>query len=209
MNTYTGVFALFAATPIWAIVLVALYVSFAIPIIIANRVSGLFFNYSYSGMIGDIGLLVVILIGATVIQRGEFLPSWLTSAWFQGVWLVSCIAIGIRLGRDNFLLPTATWPDIYHNAISVPLFMFFGMLMFFATIFAGKPYEIQASIALVLIWGILVLYDFVDDRIDQPARLENQFALEFKSDDLESHSLYRTSIVVQDRRLRPQLVRVK
>lgn len=185
MNTYTGVFALFAATPIWAIVLVALIIGFAVPFIIADRVSGLFFNYSYSGMVGDMGLLVVILIGATVIQRGELLPSWLTSAWFQGVWLVACIAIGIRLGRDNFLLPTATWPDIYHNAASVPIYLFFCFLSLLTILFGGKPYEIQAGIALVLIWGILVVYDFVDGRIDQPARLEQQFGIQFVNRRLE------------------------
>lgn len=181
MVPYAGVFKLLYATEIWVALLVAGIIGVVIPFLLADRKLGLFYNYSYSGVIGDFGFIVVIAIGMSVIQRGEPLPEWLLSYWFQLGWLVVCIAVGIKLGKENFFLPTATWPDMYHNIVLVPIFMYFVMATGIPVVFVnGRTHEAVACVALVLVWLGLVLYDITDERIDQPARLQREFHIELR-----------------------------
>jgi|SRR3989344_443338 len=175
MNEYVGVYAILAAMPMWLVVLVALVIGVAVPFVIADQTSGLFFNYSYSGMIGDICLLVVVLIGATVIERGAPLPGWYASMWAQAIWFVLCAAVGVMLVTVTTPWPTAAWPDRYHNAVVVPLFLFFVPLLMLAVFRNGSPTEAIVCAMLTGAWVGLVYYDFADDRMNQPARLEREF----------------------------------
>lgn len=182
MSGYVGVFALMAAVPMWIIVLVALIIGVVIPFVIADRVSGLFFNYSYSRMIGNIGLLTVILIGVTVLERGDPLPAWFASTVLQTSWLLICIVVGILLVVVNSYLPIATWPDRYHNAVVVLLFLFFVPLAMLVIFNNGRYYEVVASSLLLVVWAAFGVYDLADDRIDQPARLEEQYGIVFSNE---------------------------
>lgn len=175
MSAYAGVFALTMGIPVWAIVFFALIIGIGIPFVIADRASGLFFNFSYSGMVGDICLLTVVLVGIAVIQRGASLPAWLANGTTQAIWLVLCIVVGILLVTISTPWPTATWPDRYHNCVVVPLFLFFTPLAVLATLYNGNRVEVVVSLLLIATWGGLVVYDFRDGRINQPGRLERLF----------------------------------
>jgi len=185
MSEYSGIFALLARVPMWATVFVALVVGMAIPFVIADRTSGLFFNFSYSGMIGDICLLTVVLIGATVIQREVPIPSWFAGMWPQIIWFAACIAVGVFLVTVATPWPIATWPDRYHNAVTVSLFLFLVPLMALAILYGGNRTETTVALLLIAIWGGLVVYDFKNDRMDQPARLERLFGLKLVNDRFE------------------------
>lgn len=174
---YTGVFSLLAGVQMWVIVFVALMIGFAVPFVIADRTTGLFFNFSYSGTIGDICLMTVVLIGVTILQRGAPLPLWFSSANSQIVWLIVCGTAGILLVMLTTPWPTATWPDRYHNAVVAPLFLFLLPLVLLAIWYNGTPTERGVSLLLVAVWLVFVFYDFAGERINQPARLEKLYGL--------------------------------
>lgn len=208
MNEYTGVFALLAKAPLWVILFVFVVVNIGIPFVIADRKSELSFNFSYSGVIGDLCcFLTVFVIGITVIRRGVSLPEWFAGAGPQAIWLVVCIAAGIYLVTAATPWPTATWPDRYHNAVIVPLLLFFMVPMVLSIWYGGDRAETSAAFLLVAVWAALVVYDFKDDRINQPARLEKQFRIDIKSDMLQPGH-YRAHIVLEDERLVPRLTRM-
>ena len=80
MNHYTGIFQLFAVVPVWVVALFVLMIGIGVPFVIADRTTGLFFNVSYSGVLGDLCLIIVVLIGTTVIQDGLPFPTWFFKA---------------------------------------------------------------------------------------------------------------------------------
>lgn len=173
-----GVFKLLAVVPMWAIALFILVTTIAVPFIIADRATGLFFNFSYSGVVGDACLIVVVLIGVTVIQRGAPLPLWFAGVWPQVILATICIAIGVLLVTMSTPWPIETWPDRYHNASVVPILLFLVPMMILVIFFNGTRIEWSIGLLLVMIWAVLVVYDFHDNRMNQPARLEKMFGIE-------------------------------
>lgn len=155
---------------------IALVIGFGVPFVISDRIQGLFFNVSYAGTLGDIGLFIVALIGTTVIQRGGPLPTWFAGTT-QLAWLIICALIGYFLATKITPWPINTWPNRYHNGVIVPVFLFFVPMMLLATLCNGNRVEIATSFLLIAIWAALVVYDFKDDRIRQSERLERMFGL--------------------------------
>lgn len=180
MSAYGGVFGFLAYTPQWVTLLIALTTGLAIPFVIADQKTGLFYNFSYSGMIGDLGFLVVLFIGIGVVQRGAPLPYWFAGLWPQLLWFAVCVAIGAYLVTATTPWPIASWPDRYHNAVIAPLFLFLLPLLILATLSNGNWIEKTVTGLLIGIWAVLVLYDFAEHRINQPERLERQFNIELR-----------------------------
>ncbi len=208
MSEYTGVFAILAKAPLWVILFFFFVVNIGIPFVIADKKSGLSFNYSYSGIIGDLCcFLTVFVIGITVIQRGVSLPGWINSAWVQVIWLAICVAAGIYLITATTPWPITAWPDRYHNAVIVPFFAFFLPPLLVAIWNGRNLTEWPAAFLLVAVWAALVVYDFKSDRINQPARLEKQFRIDIESGMLQPGH-YRAHIVLEDGRMVPRLTRV-
>ena len=177
MSAYVGVYSILAAMPIWEVVFIGLVVGYALPFLIADRTVGLFFNYSYSGMLGDIGLFTVILVGIEVVRQGLPLPAWFSSILPQTAWLVLCVAAGIFVVVTNIVWPTDTLPNRYHNGVVAPLFLFFAPLMLLATFSNGSRFEIVVSVLLVAVWVSLVIYDYRSGRIKQNERLAREFGI--------------------------------
>ncbi|HEY4501424.1 MAG TPA: hypothetical protein VJI70_04175 [Candidatus Paceibacterota bacterium] len=181
MSEYEGAFKLLAAVPVWMTALFVAIMCVAIPFVLADRTTGLFFNVSYSGVVGDLCLIIVILIGVTVIQRGALLPVWFSGMWPQVLWSAVCVTVGIILVTMTTPWPTETWPDRYHNFVTVPIFLFLLPLMVLTIIYNGNRVEMVMSCLLVAIWGSFVLYDFRTERMNQPEYVTKKFGLQFQN----------------------------
>ncbi|GEM_PF-862375 len=165
---YVGLFLVIGHTPVWGTVLFVLL--FATPLgfifVVADRTS-MFTNVSYSGVLGAISMVVVVLIGATVVQRGAPLPPSLMGISGQVVWAVACFGVGIRVGLYTPWLPNR-WPDLYYYLVGGPVGAFLAVPMALATFYNGDRAEKTASAVLAVIWLGLVAYDWYNQRLDQP-----------------------------------------
>jgi len=177
MPDYVGIFKLIATTRWWVTLGVLLAVGWAIPFVIADRGTKLFYNFSYSGMIGDLCLLIVICIGITMLQRGEALPIWFSGGVTQILWLIICIGMGAYLGSADTPWPIESPADRYHNMITVPVFMFLLPLMILAIKHGGDEVEWPTVWVLVLVWAALGVYDGATNRLNQPKRLSRMFGV--------------------------------
>jgi len=180
MNHYTGIFQLFAVVPVWVVALFVLMIGIGVPFVIADRTTGLFFNVSYSGVLGDLCLIIVVLIGTTVIQDGLPFPTWFSSVWPQLVWAGVCLVVGFVLVTADTPWPIATWPDRYHNFVVVPVLLFLLPLLLLAILYNGNATEMAMGGLLIVLWCGLGVYDFETERINQPEYVAKKFGLQFE-----------------------------
>ncbi len=181
-NEYAGLFKLLATVPMWAVALFILLVgtSIGLSYLIGDKTSGVYFNTSYSSTMGDLCLCVVVLIGVTVLQRGEPIPEWFSGLRSQVVWFAISMTVGILLVTVTTPLPHAEWPDRYHNFVVVPMYLFLLPMMLLAIMYNGSRAEVAAGCALMAIWAALVIYDFHDSRINQRQWLGERFGIRFE-----------------------------
>lgn len=176
---YAGVFKILAETPMWTIVLVFLVIgtSLGLAFIIGDRTNGIYFNTSYSSVVGDLCLSVILLIGVTVLQRGEPLPAWMLQTGVHLGLVVLALAIGYVI---NTKAPAPyAWSERYHSFVVVPFYIVMLPLMTLAIIYGGTEVEKKAALALLVSWLALVVYDFADGRIDQRKWVAEKFGVEF------------------------------
>lgn len=189
MDGYVGIFRLLAVTPVWAAALFILVLCspLGIMFVLADRSTGLFFNVSYSGVIGDMLLTIAILIGVTVLKRGAPLPTiWYghSTIWPQIIWLLVCVAVGITLfisPSHSTPLTNETLPDRYHNLVVVPVYLFLVPAMALVIVYNGTVAEIVIGLLLVAIWACLVWFDYDNNRLNQPEYVHQRFGLHFQA----------------------------
>jgi hypothetical protein len=185
VNEYLGIFKLLAITPVWAIALFMFAVCspLGIMFVLADRRTGLFFNVSYSGMIGDMLLTIAILIGVTVLQRGTVLPGWAGNIPLQFSWTVFCCVTATRImfKKRTFPLPTDTAPDFYHNLIVFPIYMFLVPIALIIIWNGGTLPEITFGFGFVVIWATLAIGDYETGRLGQPRYVSCHFGLAFRN----------------------------
>src|SRR3989344_1261051 len=157
--------------PVWATALVLYAVTLGVIFILRDKYEGLFYNTSYSAMLGDGALLVVVLMAAGVLQREILLPSWLQSKWFHFGVAILGIGLGIRWwGFDAFgvmLENYIEWGDIYHHLVIVPLLCYLGVTLLPVIWLAGTRVDKWSTLFLVLLWVMLVVYDTRTKRFNQ------------------------------------------
>jgi hypothetical protein len=131
--------------------------------ILRDRCEGLFYNTSYSAMLGDGALVVVVLMAAEIVKRGS-LPEWLPRGGYHLVAAGVGVAIGlVWFGID---LPRQ-WGDRYHHIIIAPLLVYLSMTLLPVIVKNGTKIEKIATICLIAIWAVLVIYDAKVGRLDQ------------------------------------------
>ena len=152
--------------PIWATALILYVVTLGVLFVLRDRCEGLFYNTSYSAMIGDGALLVVVLMAAGILQRGGILlPEWIKREQF---FHVAAAAIGICLGVIWLTLDKPKqWGDRYHHAVIAPLLCYLGITLVPVIYLNGTLAEWNSMIGLVLVWIVLVIYDARTHRLDQ------------------------------------------
>jgi len=176
---YEGVFALLTAVPVWLITLCICVICQTVGFVLADRSVGLSFNVSYASVIGDLCLNIIILIGATVLQRNAPLPAGFGSGP-QVLWLVVCITVGIVFANMTAPLPNMILPDRYHNLVVVPVYLFLIPLMVLTILHNGTRSEIVVCCTLIAVWGLFFWFDFSHERLNQPEYIIKHLGLRFE-----------------------------
>lgn len=179
MENYYGSYALLASLPIWQIVIIFYLLTLFVIDAGREKLEGFSFNVSHAARYGDVGLLIFVLIGATLLHELapiQIINSWWGTSDFQIFCGVASIAIGI--GNEVFVLWQHKWKfgqlvDEYHNIFIVPLFLYcLSTLAPIIWIYGGNM-EIGATLFFLLLWLVLMIYDIKAGRLDQRPWLIN------------------------------------
>ena len=165
-----GVFYIVKVLPIWFLFASLYFICIDVITIGREKLEGLAYNIAWSGKYGDLALITVIAICATIVQRVRVSDSWFNSWRYQMICLVTGLVIGALVNRS--MLPSLHAMDIYHNMIVVPI-LFFSLATLVPVLFAyGRIGEKQIAVVLLSVWLGLVIADHVTGRIDQRKWLE-------------------------------------
>jgi len=123
MENLYGSHYLLSVLPIWATALLLYAVTMGVLFVLRDRYEGLYYNTSYSAVLGDGALICIVLMAAGILQRGVSFPEWTKGGLFpSGYFHLFAFFVGIVLGAkwlslDNpiFLLPFKKRPFVKCN----------------------------------------------------------------------------------------------
>lgn len=165
MNNLYGSYYVLTMLPIWATALIMYMLTIGVLFILRDIFEGLFYNTSYSAMLGDGALVVVGLMTAGILQRGGVsLPTWAQGILFHQF---SFFAAGLLGFVWSLLDQPKQWGDRYHHAVIAPLLCYLGLTLLPVIFWNGTRIEITATVLLILLWAGLVVYDAVTRRLNQ------------------------------------------
>ena len=126
-NRVYGSHYILTVLPIWFTVIM-LFIITAVPIyVLRDCFEGIPYNIAYSAIIGDVGLVCVVLIGATILKRVHQQKEYVIAFWRNISYHVFSLVIGAVVSycwwHSN---PPIYWGDIYHVIIVVPLLTYLG-----------------------------------------------------------------------------------
>ncbi|MBU0999164.1 hypothetical protein KKG24_02550 [Patescibacteria group bacterium] len=169
MENSIGSYYVLSVLPIWVTALILYMVTQGVLFILRDRCEGLYYNTSYSAVLGDGALVVIVLMAAEILQRGAPWPVWGRGGFFEsGFFHITTLCAGILLGTVWLALDRPPqWGDRYHHAVIAPLLTYLSTTLVPVIFLKGTGMEITATIFLILLWVGLVVYDVRTDRLDQ------------------------------------------
>ena len=154
--------------PIWATV--AIFATILMMVLVGRDITeGLMYNVAYSSMFGDVALMDVVLIAASILQRNSriFIPRWLQSKMTHVFILLMSIILGITVCILTLSSRSGQVMDIYHDIVIVPLFLYLAITLLPVVVLNWTYKEMVATIVLVSFWLALVGFDIKYDRMNQ------------------------------------------
>lgn len=153
------------ALPIWATALILYFVTAGGIFLLRDKCEGLYYNTSYSAVLGDGALVVVVLMACGMLQRaGLFLPEWAQSRWFEWFAFLSSTAVGTvwwEIDRPQ------QWGDTYHHLVIAPIMVYLAAILLPVFYYNATRVEIIFICSLVSVWALLFVYDIRHERLDQ------------------------------------------
>jgi hypothetical protein len=150
--------------PIWASAFLLYMLTQGVLFVLRDRSEGLYYNTSYSAVLGDGALIVIVLMAAEILKRvSESVVNWTAMDHISAA--IVSVAVGVIwlcLAQPKY------WGDRYHHLGIASLLCYLGITLLVPVIFRhGTKAEITATICLILIWAVLVVYDAKTKRLDQ------------------------------------------
>jgi len=175
-NEYYGIYAVLVSLPIWATITIFYLLTLFVVDAGREHFEGFSYNVSHTARYGDIGLLVVIIIGATILQRNPELNKFLATKNFQSFCLlVFLIIIFIMLlleGNMRVRNVTRQAVDKYHNVFILPLIIYLLIALIPVIYFHGTLVEKGVTEFFIVTWIALLCYDIKDGRLEQRSWLK-------------------------------------
>jgi hypothetical protein len=177
MESLFGSHLLLAKLPLlWSAgIMVAIFVLF----VWAGRMitEGLGYNTSFASQVGDLFLIIYILIGANMLQRGVPAPTWTTSWRLHGIIVVLAVVVWFnQLG-----VKAPMFVDRAHNVIIVPLFVYFILSLAPVILWSGTAVEVAGAVGCIVVWLALMAYDHFTGRLDQQRFLYMNYGIRLKA----------------------------
>lgn len=172
--------ALLAQSPIWLTFAIIYFLTIGILPIGRAYFEKLPYNNAFSSEYGDIALVLIICIGATIIQRKDFVPmvrmeSGLFNAIFAGIGILTGVIWQGVVSVTNAENRKTTEMDFYHNTFVAALLVYLLGMTLPVIICYGTFMELITAAGLSAIWVLLVIYDHETGRADQSRWLEKHY----------------------------------
>lgn len=170
-NNLRGGYVVLASLPIWATI--TIFYLLTLFVVDAGReiFEGFSYNVSFAAKYADVGLLVCIIIGATILKRGPVLAGWMSTVNFQiicgAIVMLICLAMicsEVVMFKNSV---SRQLVDIYHNIIIMPLFVYLLLILIPVIYTQGTCTEKAATVIFLLLWVGLMIYDIKDGRLNQ------------------------------------------
>ena len=98
--------------PIWLTALVLYVVTLGAIFVLRDRFEGLFYNTSYSAMLGDGALMVAVLMAAEILKREGGPPDFGSHGFYHA----NALLAGILVGFIWWMVDRPEqWADVYHH----------------------------------------------------------------------------------------------
>ena len=167
------VYPILSTTPVWALFAFLFVLTYGALFVGRHIFEGVPYQVSYSAFIGDAGLLVAVMIAATILQRGHaIIPDWLTAGWVHiEIYFVALVACTITCimtlkSRSGKLM------DVYHDAVIGPVVIYFAVTLLPVIFTNGSVSEFGSTCVSIQLWVLCVIYDICGDRMNQRCLLE-------------------------------------
>jgi hypothetical protein len=148
-------------------------------------IEGLMYNISYSSMVGDAGLLIIVLIAATVLKRNYApgrlgIPRLFCDEITQTLVLIVCVSFGLAVCILTLDSRSGQAMDRFHDTVIAPLFVFLAITLLPVIYKNGTWMEKTATVFFILLWGGLVYVDFTLGLLDQRGYLFFHYGMMLK-----------------------------
>jgi hypothetical protein len=168
-----------ASYPIWHIAF-ALIIFGCVSVYAVRAIfEGFAYNVSWCSICGNPALIVVVLIGATVIQR-EGVPSEYFRSMAFHLWcgLISIAAGLVLLAKVRIQQGwLGEWLDMFNNGIFVPVMLYVILIIVPIISKYGTKNEIKYTQFLLSLWVILLFFDGLTGRLDQRPWMERHLGI--------------------------------
>lgn len=165
MNTqYLGSHYVLSVLPIWASSIILYAVTLGVIYVVRDFFEGLPYQVAYSAQFGDAALAGAVLIAATILQRGDPLPSRLSCGYFHV--LAALVSVGIGITWWSLDRP-AQWGDIYHHLFVAPLIFYLAITLLPVILINGTKVEKFCVLCFALTWATLLAFDLTHERMNQ------------------------------------------
>jgi len=162
--------------PDWFLIFVMLFMGYGVLFLLRDHFEGFYYNVSFAAVIGDIGLISIVMIGAGILKiQGMVSADWARSGYCHLI----CAAAAI--GASAFLLTRVRrqqgwfgeYADRLHNIVIVPVFSYLVVTLLPVIFYQGNSFEKKATIFFIAAWAALVI---IDGRTDKKGtnRLDQQ-----------------------------------
>lgn len=170
MNTqWVGSHLVLSRLPIWASSVGLYAVTLGALFVVRDVFEGLPYQVAYSALLGDAALGAAVLVGATVLHRGEPLPSLYSCGYFHALAALVSVAFGVSWW---FLDRPSHWGDIYHHLVIAPLIFYLASTLLPVIVINGTKTERICALSCVVIWASLIGFDVTHERMNQRQWLE-------------------------------------
>lgn len=168
-----GSIRILSILPIWATAAIVTGILMAVPVG-RGIFEGLPYNVSYASLVGDMGLMISVLIAATIIQRGGiYIPRFLQSGTIHFLILLATFALGVIICVLTLSSRQGQVMDIYHDVILSPLFLYLAITLVPIVYRNGTRVEKRAVFGFFLLLLLLAGFDIKFDRMNQRQWLQN------------------------------------
>ena len=157
-----------------------------VPIYVGRDIfEGLPYNVAYSSAVGDMGLAVIVLVAAVILQRNarcifqhagfSFMPAtvWPHRRKPHFLIFISSILLGVIVSFLTIHSRSGQVMDVYHDIVIAPLFLYLAVTLLPVIFMNGTKIEKRATICLILLWAGLVGFDIKYQRMNQRQWLQN------------------------------------
>lgn len=160
------IYSILKETPVWLLFTVLFALTYAAIFVGRHVFEGLTYQVSFAAFIGDFGLLVSVLIAATILQRTSFeTPYWLKAShlWFA----VAMIILGVLICKTTLSSRDGKVMDIYHDVVIFPIIAYFAFTLLPMIWLYGNTKEQVATFFFIFLWLSCVVFDIMGDRMNQ------------------------------------------